>query len=379
MPQNRNLFRLTRFILLKLPGIFKFFAKFRKSQKRLLIIKTDAIGDYILFRNFIEIVKTSETYKNYRIDLLGNVIWKDIALQYDADFADGFLFTKTESLYDQPWQTLKLGWQLFRKNYAVVLQPTYSRTFISDGLAGLSAAKQIIGFESNTERILPKYKVKTDRYYTKLLPLPASVCFEFDRSRCFFEAILKQAITLNGPAIETKAQAKKGIVIFPGAGVVKRSWEVDRFLQLIKLIQQQTNDTIYLAGGTTEITVGEFLQNNLPSGSIVNVINKTSLPQLIELIGSAALIISNETSAIHIASAAKTKCVCILGGGHFGRFAPYPDYIINKPVCVYESMECYYCNWACIFKTEDNEPYPCIANVSLEKVWQATLPLLPIV
>ena len=48
--QNRNLFRFTRFVLLKLPAFFRFLAKFRKTKKRLLLIKTDAIGDYILFR-----------------------------------------------------------------------------------------------------------------------------------------------------------------------------------------------------------------------------------------------------------------------------------------------------------------------------------------
>src|SRR5471030_665385 len=98
MAQNRNLFRLTRFVLLKLPGLFWFFSLFRKQKKRLLIMRTDVIGDYILFRNFIEVVRTSEKYKDYQVHLLGNPVWKDIALQYDGDFIDGFLFAKAESM-----------------------------------------------------------------------------------------------------------------------------------------------------------------------------------------------------------------------------------------------------------------------------------------
>jgi hypothetical protein len=86
MAQNRNLFRLTRFILLKLPYLFRFLARFRKPAKRLLIIKTDAIGDFILFRNFIEEVKLSLKYRDYEIELLGNELWKDLVLAYDSRY-----------------------------------------------------------------------------------------------------------------------------------------------------------------------------------------------------------------------------------------------------------------------------------------------------
>jgi len=257
-----------------------------------------------------------------------------------------------------------------------VLQPTYARTFIADGLAGLTAAKQIIGFEGDTERIAAKYKAKTDRFYTEKFTLAESVYFEFDRSRFFFESLLTQAVELNGPSIPYNSINKKGIVIFPGAGVFKRGWEAEKFLELIKLIIQQTQQPIYLAGGAAEVGIGNYLTENLPPGSVVNRINKTTLPQLIELIANATLIISNETSAIHIAAATQTPAVCILGGGHFGRFAPYPEYMFNKPICVYEKMDCYYCNWNCKFTTRYDEPYPCIANVSLAAVWQQVQPFI---
>jgi ADP-heptose:LPS heptosyltransferase len=374
---NRNFFRITRFILLKFPRLFQFFAKFRREQKRLLIIKTDAIGDYILFRNYIEILRASEKFKDYQIDLLGNPLWQDIALKYDRHFINEFYFTKANDLYDKPFATLKLGWRLFKNNYQIVLQPSSTRLFITDGLAALTAAKQIIGFESDNEGILPRYKTKTDKFYTKQFSPPKNIYFEFDKSKFFFENVLNIDISLDTPYIPVNKTEEKGIVIFPGAGVLKRGWEADRFLALIKLISQYSSQTIYIAGGPAEMGIGYFLTENLPQGSINNLTGKTSLPQLVELIGNAALVIANETSAIHIAAATQTKAICILGGGHFGRFAPYPAYMQHKPLCIYEKMDCFNCNWICIFKTEEKAPYPCIANISLEKVWQATLQLLP--
>jgi len=376
MAQNRNLFRLTRFILLKMPGLFRFFAQFRSPQKRLLIIKTDAIGDYILFRNFIEVVNASDEHKEYRIDLLANELCRDIVLNYDDPFIGQSFFIKPDALYHKPLKTLKIGWQLFMQNYEIVLQPTYARTLINDGMAGMAAANQLFGFDGDTERINPKYKIKTDRFYSEKFVLPESLLFEFDRTRFFFETLLKRVVELYGPSIQFNQTEAKGIVIFPGAGVFKRSWEADKFVELIQLIRQQTDKPVYLVGGPSEISIGNHIGQQLSEGAVVNLINKTSLPQLIDLIGNADLIVSNETSAIHIAAATKTQAVCILGGGHFGRFAPYPEYMENKPICVYHKMECFNCNWNCIYITREDEPYPCIGHVSLDAVWQEVKSLL---
>ena len=361
---------------MKVPRLFNLFAKLRKPRKRVLIIKTDAIGDYVLFRNFIKVVKKSAAFKGYEIDLLGNSLWKDIALKYDGEFVNEFFFVNAESLYDSPLKTFKLGWRLFIKNYQTVLQPTYARTFIGDGLAALTASKHIIGFESDTERINPKYKAKTDKFYTRKLALPADISFEFYKSVFFFENVLNEKLTINGPAIDIQQNKKEGIVIFPGAGVVKRSWEADKFLALIKLIIAQTSQPVYLVGGPGEIETGNYLTTNLPDGAVQNLTGKTTLIQLIELINNSALVIANETSAIHIAAATKTPSVCILGGGHFGRFTPYPNEIQYAPVCVFEKMDCYYCNWNCIYKTAENEPYPCISTITIENVWAAVKQLL---
>jgi len=375
--KNRKLFRLTRFVLLKLPAVFRFFTLFRKPAKRLLLIKTDAIGDYVIFRNFIEILKKSEKYRDYQIDLLGNKIWRDLNEAYDKQYLnETYFIDNPNSFYEAPLKTLKQGWQLFKNRYEVVLQPTYTRVFITDGFAALTAAKQIIGYESDNEGIFPRYKKKTDKFYTRLLPLPQENYFEFNRNVFFFETVLGEKIDLKVPYISTNIGTKNGIAILPGAGAFKRGWEGDKFLELIKRLLQQTSEPIYLIGGPSEVRHGEFLMQNLPAGSIENRINKTTLPQLIDTIAGSSLLIANETSAIHMAMATQTPSVCILGGGHFERFAPYPAGTPNAPVCVYEKMPCYYCNWICIYKTEANEPFPCISAVTLENVWEAVLPLI---
>ena len=58
------------------------------SPKSLILIRLDAIGDYILFRNFIKILKKSEKYKGYRITLVGNIVWKSISEKFDNKYID---------------------------------------------------------------------------------------------------------------------------------------------------------------------------------------------------------------------------------------------------------------------------------------------------
>ncbi len=367
--KNRGLFRITRFILLYGPYLFRFFALFRRPKKRLLIIKTDAIGDYVLFRNFIEIVKNSEVFGGYDIDLVGNGIWQNLAIKYDSDFVSNFFSISPDELYEAPWQTLKSGWRLFKRNYGIVLQPIYARTFMGDGIAALTAAKEIVGFAGDTERINLKYKVKTDRFYTRLLQLTVDCQFEFDRSKFFFERILREKIAITGPSIKVESGLKKSILIFPGARVAKRSWEAEKFIELIKLLRATTIEQICLAGGPGDTSIGNYLIKNLPPDSVINLIGTTSVTDMVELIGNAALVISNESAPIHIAAAVNTKAICVLGGGHFGRFAPYPESMQTLASCVFEKMDCFNCNWQCIYKTAQNEPFPCVLAISVKKVW----------
>lgn len=376
---NRNLFRLTRFVLLKLPIVFKFLARFRKSHLRILIIKTDAIGDYILFRNYLELIRQSEKFKDYTITLLGNELWKELALEYDSKFADNFLFIKTDDLYYSPWNTFKLGYRLYKNNYGIVLQPSYTRLLVNDGLAALTAAKQIIGFCGDNEGIAPRYKTKTDEFYSKLIDLPAAVNFEFYRSAFFFETVLNTPVFLTSPTLGSFNKNAKHIVIFPGAGNSKRGWQKENFLEVIRLIfEHDPSFIVYIAGGNDETENGNYLEKKIAVKNVHNLTGKTSLLQLVEIIGNARLVISNETSAVHIASATKTPAVCILGGGHFGRFAPYPDNMAEKLICVYEKMECYNCNWNCKFETPPSEPFPCISTINIKHVWQQVLQILTV-
>jgi ADP-heptose:LPS heptosyltransferase len=71
--------------------------------------------------------------------------------------------------------------------------------------------------------------------------------------------------------------------------------------------------------------------------NIEDLTGKTTLPQLVNLIAGAKILISNESCAVHIAAAVGTNAVCISNGNHFGKFNPYPKSMAENIATLYPS------------------------------------------
>jgi hypothetical protein len=62
----------------------------------------------------------------------------------------------------------------------------------------------------------------------------------------------------------------------------------------------------------------------------------------------------------------------ILGGGHYGRFMPYPNHVDGvKPISVIYKMDCFGCNWQCKLTKEQDQAYPCVRDISVKQVLKA--------
>jgi len=65
--------------------------------------------------------------------------------------------------------------------------------------------------------------------------------------------------------------------------------------------------------------------------------------------------------------------VCVLGGGHHGRFVPYD--VEHRPpgrpvprTAVHE-MPCFHCDWNCCFEVPEGAPAPCVDRIPTDVVW----------
>jgi hypothetical protein len=111
---------------------------YKNKDKKLLIIRLDDIGDYLLFRNSLEAYKTSPRWNAYEITLLGNKIWKDLFEELDSTTVDKTIWIN-KYLYLKVESSRKLIWQRLREEgFEYVICPSRTRPLLTDDLCAIA-------------------------------------------------------------------------------------------------------------------------------------------------------------------------------------------------------------------------------------------------
>ncbi len=315
---------------------------FFPKDKTLLILRVDAIGDYILFRNFIESVKKSERFKDYSITLAGNQTWKNLAETYDSEFIDDFIWIrklrikrKAEWLYR--FSILK---KIRNGRFETLLVPNDTSSKLIKDLINHSGIRNIIRKESDSVYLHQDInKVLENGSYEKDHRKYLEIFFQFYRNKRFIEEVIQEKINLSKPFFKVIRQKpeREYVVIFPGAGFQERIWNAENFGKVCRKISESTDLGILICGNDSDRKAAEIITKESGSDKIKDLTGKTSLSELINVIANAKLLISNETCAVHIAASVDTKAVCISNGNHIGRFNPYPEDISKNIETIYPS------------------------------------------
>jgi ADP-heptose:LPS heptosyltransferase len=350
-----------------------------------LLIRQDAIGDFVMW------LDTAKEYRNifppdkYKIVLAGNKIWCDLA--EELTYWDMILMVdvkqfKTFSRY---------RWDFLRKvrnlGVQISIQPTFSREFYhGDALVRASGALRKVSSAGDMANRNWLKQFIADCWHTELIPASTGPLTELERNAEFFSGLtdyphLTSYPKLDIPEFWLSSEWKEKIfyILVPGTSgaVAGKEWPPAFFSDLATKVFRQTGWEGVICGAKQEHSLGEQILKQCDA-PLQNFCGQTTLVELAGLLSQSRLTISNDTGAVFLSSAVGTSSVCILGGGHFGRFVPYPDLPgkINHLKTVYHKMPCYGCNWVCIFPIIEGEPTPCIANISVGVVWSKVRPLL---
>ena len=346
----------------------------RQNSNTLVIVNFAAIGDLFLWLGCAKALR--EHYADARIVLLGNHLWRDIAAA--TPYFDEVIGIEVRRFRnDLVYRYETLG-SLKRLNAHTLIHPAYTRQgYFADGEGLIRAlpANHKIGSEgegSGWRHELGK------RAYTKLLPASSKVMMELERNAEFMNSLgipFKAAVPKFPRDILPEREVGEGAyyVIAPGAGANLRKWPAENFSHLADKIHRKTGLKGLVCGSPAERELAQSVIEQ-SSAPLENWAGRSSLLDYVRILSDAQLVVSNDTSAVHMAATLQVPSVCVMGGGHFERFAPYPDVVENAqlgPLTVIHKMPCFKCNWACIYPVGPNEPAPCVAKVELENVWQA--------
>ncbi|MBU1077892.1 MAG: glycosyltransferase family 9 protein [Spirochaetes bacterium] len=161
----------------------------------------------------------------------------------------------------------------------------------------------------------------------------------------------------------------KTVMIHPFSRDRKMRWTEEHYARLTQMLMDQKKYRVVIIGSKSEISEAEeFVKKITPTP--VNAAGIFSLAELISFIGYADLFIGNSTGTMHIANALKVPVIAMYGSRyirhHYKRWYPW-----NKGAYFFigDDSKCRVCfPWACNLE--------CMRSVTPEKVFKQALKML---
>lgn len=279
---------------------------------RILIIRTDRIGDVILTTPVIRTLR--QTYPEAYIAILISPATRDLV--QGNPHLDEILMDDRLGRHKGPAGFWRLIRGIREKKFDIVFNfHTKKRTNLLCFLAGIP---QRVGYRNEKFGFLLNRPVFDERPFGKkheaqyCLDLLKAVGIDIDKSKLEFD------IPLQPQAEEWADRLFKSmnldhvspiIAINPGASCPTRIWPVHRFVELIQKLKKYSGKII-LVGGPDTAGISRRI-NSLAGNPATDLSGKTSLAQLTSVLKRCDLMVSNDTGPVHIAAALGIPVVSI--------------------------------------------------------------------
>jgi ADP-heptose:LPS heptosyltransferase len=332
-----------------------------------VILRMDGIGDSVIFSGALKYIREAYPESKITIIIRGYVR----SLYKNCPYVDKIIEWDNNSFLWNPRYRLRFLWSISSAKAQVVLCPHWTKFEEVAEVLRTIESDEVVAFETFSDS-------KIKGRITTFVSIPKTVYREIDRYVFFLRkiiptltstSILKTEIwmdTKDSAIVEEKYphfQNTKYVTIIPGAGGAIKQWSVEKWiLLLLKLQSQYTDYEFVLLGGKEDAPLCEQIVEKVNKNNVRNLCSCLQLNELAIIIKNSCLCIGVDTGAIHISAACEIPTICIMGGGHFGRFYPYGDLkhniVVNKP------MDCYGCDWKCIHST-----VRCIQEIEIDRVY----------
>ena len=128
-----------------------------------------------------------------------------------------------------------------------------------------------------------------------------------------------------------------------GASTSLKKWRYDYFAELAKmLLAGNPKIKIILLGAKYDVEAGNYIENSVADGRLINLTGKTSVSDLVYLVKRCRLLITHDTGTMHIGVAAGIKLIVIYTGNvGFWETGPYSA----NQVLVVPDIGCFPCDF----------------------------------
>lgn len=292
------------------------------SPAKILIIQTAFIGDVILALPLVQVLK--KNYPDTAVDFL--------CIPSTSELLKNNPYVNEVIVYDKRnsgmGDLLKLGNMLKEKHYDAVISP--HRSFRSSMLAKLSSAGKTISFSRSSmsfiydERIMYRADVhEIQRNLSLLAPLGIAESgiirpklFPGDEEKRAVDEVLSEAKIVPGDRM---------IIIAPGSVWFTKRYPEEKFAKVCDMLAGK-GLKIMLTGSKNDLEFCEYIRSDTTNENVHNAAGKLSILAAAELISRAEVLLTNDSSPLHLANAVNTRVVALFGSTvpSFG-FFPYNE------------------------------------------------------
>lgn len=387
-----------RYFVSKIKNRFKkvinertYFRKYAKQAKQhsykskdVIMLRLDLIGDCTMFTSAAVAVR--EHYKDRKMTIVClamskpvfenlNIFDKIITVDFRPDNID---FKKLDTVIEE----------LQKDEYDIMLQPQVSKLPVADIIAAAIKCNKRIAMETKIGNSKEEWVKSVNFLYDEFIPYPRGNVSEFDYYGAFVRGLGISDYKTTCPRLTYKDQnfiEGSYYVIYPGGSFAQKFWTAERYAKIADYIYKKTGLLAVILGAPHEQWVAENVMAEMSAVtamSTINLVGRTSIADVIDVIGNAEFVISNDTSGAHIACAVKTPCVVIVGGWHYNRFFPYHIEDIKSndkiPIVANTDLCCFHCDWnwdtigkrneGCLDRMKRGVPSECIEKITYEQV-----------
>jgi heptosyltransferase-2 len=280
------------------------------QPKKILIIRTDRLGDVILSTPVIKNLK--QAFPGVHIAFMCRPYTKDV-VEGNPEVNEVILYDKYGK-HKRAMATLKFALNLGKKNFdwVIILHPT-NRAHIISFLAKIPVR---IGWDKKMGFLLTKklhhnksegkkHELEYNLDVLRELNIPIvdkSTYFPIEEdARKRVEEILSE---------KGLRPEEKFIAIHPSASCPSKRWPQEFFSQLIKIIDEKLNIKFVIITSNAERNLGELV---IRETEAIDLRGQLNISQVGALLKKASLFISNDSGPVHIAASLNTPVISIFG------------------------------------------------------------------
>ncbi len=348
----------------------------KRRSNAALIVRLDAIGDFVIWLQSGAADIAAELRSGHeRLILLANPAWASLAR--DLKLWDEVVTIDPGRFVRSPTYRFRTMLKIRDLGCSIAVQPRAARLLLlEDAIVRACGASVRVGSDALMANMTPRLRSLGNRVYTRIVPVPlALTVHESVRDMAFARAFCKtvgnviQPSRLPAPASGSVVPAEPYIVVAVGAGWSGRQWPIEKFAALLSELHSAHGLRCVLIGSASEQPLAQAVLRRT-SATVEDCCGRLSLTDSVRLIGRCRLLIANESGPMHLGVWCGVPVLGLVGGGHFGWFAPYPSGFAHRAPAefVHHAMPCFQCNWHCKFDVPAGDPVPCVRDIESETV-----------